>query len=220
MASIVDDKSSFDGNVAFKVTYVDSNWDGVCSKAQAQYNFANREWCAIQARFSDNCQSSKWQHADALIEETPCYDCRVLANFEYFSGMAHGPVREGEALKSRKAAVGKLALFTSRKPEDVEAQRFIFAVAPIVSIETDSVDGYDIFTCDPERAIVFREGLRPLFWRSYFNAGNPDAIKWNTGLFRYVSDKIATQVLQQVVERGKLPAKTINKAKAMLLLLQ
>lgn len=207
-----------DGNIAFKVTYVDREWRGVCSDAVADFNIniKKKPWCIKQLDGPDNCRSSKWQDSTLLADEFPCYDCQLLITLEYFSGVAHGPVRDGEPLNSRKAVVGKLAVFTSRKPEHSEKERFVLAIAPISSILPHPDGEYDVFKCEAERAIIFREELRPRFWHSYFNAGNPDAIKWNTGLFRYVSDEIAVDLLQQVLQRGRLPAKTMQKVEQLL----
>lgn len=205
-----------DGNIAFKVTYVDAEWKGVCSdKAYWDNIAANREWCVIQSQSPDSCRNTKWKNPESLLESSPCYDCQVLMNFEYFSGMAHGPVKGGEALKSRRAVEGKLAIFTSRKHGESEVSRFVFAIAPIVTIEAHPTEGYDIFICDPDRAFIFREELRPRFWRSYSNV-TTDEPKWNTGLFRYVSDQIAAHLLQQVLARGKMSAKSSSKIAALL----
>ena len=207
-----------DGNIAFKVTFVDREWRGVCSDETASYNInvAKKTWCEKQIGDVDNCRLPKYQDTSLLQSEFPCYDCRVLNSFEYFSGMAHGPVRDGEPLPSNKASVGKLAIFTSVKPEQPEENRFVFAVAPILTIEKHPVHEYDVFKCDSEQALIFREELRPLFWRSYFNANKPESKKWNTGLFRYVPDAIDVDLLEQVVKRGKLPAKTMARAEHLL----
>ena len=64
-------KKGEDGNVAFKVTYVDRNWSGVCSREGYAANLADgRIWCNIQGESGYDCQDG----GDVDEDTYPCLD--------------------------------------------------------------------------------------------------------------------------------------------------
>ncbi|MDO4415718.1 MAG: hypothetical protein Q4C20_11640 [Erysipelotrichaceae bacterium] len=43
------------------------------------------------------------------------------------------------------------------------------------------------------------EAKKMLFWNYHSNEGNPESIKWGTGLYRYLEDIEALQILRDIV---------------------
>lgn len=189
-----------DGNVAFKVAYVDNNWADVCSPNVADYNFKNRTWCNIQKDFEHNCQSAFWKDNLVSLEASPCHDCIALKELCFYPGHNHGPKTNNEPRRMLNAKQGKIAVFTSVNPGDREDQRFIFAVAEIAEFLDVEEDGksYEMVLGNFEKAIAFDEGNRPLFWNYYRNSNAPDRKAWNTGLFRYMNDRMLYELLQDI----------------------
>jgi hypothetical protein len=95
-APLISDKKR-DGNIAFKVTYVDTNWNGVCSDKlffTNSFSSEKKTWCSIQAKDKINCRSIEYLDPDNLDEDFfPCWDSVVLKTFNFSPGMTHGPVK-------------------------------------------------------------------------------------------------------------------------------
>jgi CHAT domain-containing protein len=105
-------KKGEDGNVAFKVTYVDRNWSGVCSREGYAANLADgRIWCNIQGESGYDCQDG----GDVDEDTYPCLDSVALKLLRFSPGMAHGENVSDTPKMCLNAKVGKLVLFTSRK---------------------------------------------------------------------------------------------------------
>ena len=49
-----------------------------------------------------------------------------------------------------------------------------------------------------EKAISFQEGNYPLFWNYYRNLNAPNRKAWNTGLFRYMNDRLIYDLLHDI----------------------
>jgi len=200
-----------DGNIAFKVTYTDSDWNGVCSPNVAAFNFANRTWCGIQADYKINCQSKRYDDASKLnIDNFPCHDSVAKKELMFYAGHYHGEKHNNEPKRCLDAKVGKIALFTSREPGEVENERFIFAIGQMKYFRTvqDARGDYEYFHCDKNTAIYFDKSNYPKFWKYYRNSNNPERIAWNTGLIRYISDSIVIELLENI-----LNSKVYSKAK-------
>ncbi len=193
-------KKIIDGNVAFKVVYVDNYWSDVCSPNVADYNFRNRTWCNIQKDFEINCQSSFWKENPVSIDAFPCHDCIAIKELCFYPGHNHGPKSNNEPRRMLNAKQGKIAVFTSVKPGETEEKRFIFAIAEIAGFFdiTENEQPYEIALGNFEKAISFQEGNYPLFWNYYRNPNAPNRKAWNTGLFRYMNDRLTYDLLQDI----------------------
>lgn len=190
------------GNIAFKVTYNDANWSGVCSKKVAEYNFGNRVWCGVQSHYERNCQSAHFADADTLNETFfPCYDSIAQKELMFSPGYFHNGPKANEPIRCKEVKEGKIALFTSKEQGAPEPERFIFAIGIIEAIEYDlDDDGYEneIIRCQKDTAIHFSGRFRPKFWDFYANKNAPETIFWGTGLFRYVRDEVIFRLLNEV----------------------
>lgn len=189
-----------DGNVAFKVTYVDNNWSNVCSPNVADYNFKNRTWCNIQKDFEINCQSPYWKENGVSLEGSPCHDCIALKELCFYPGHNHGPKTSNEPRRMLNAKQGKIAVFTSNKPGAGEDQRFIFAIAEIAGFAEVEEGGqpYEMLLGKFDKALYFQDGTYPLFWNYYQNPNAPNRKAWNTGLFRYMNDRHTYNLLKDI----------------------
>tara|TARA_B100000949_G_scaffold174878_1_gene155624 strand:+ start:3454 stop:4539 length:1086 start_codon:yes stop_codon:yes gene_type:complete len=207
-----------DGNIAFKITYTDSNWSGVCSPNVAAYNFIERQWCGIQSSFEINCQHESFSNPSVLNKTNfPCYDCIAQKELMFYPGHFHGENNDNEPIPCLQAKVGKIAVFTSREPGEPENERFIFAIGLMNYFEpiTNGEAHYENFHCDKKSAIIFRN-TRPKYWKYYSNANNPERVAWNTGLFRYLDDNTVRSLLMDIIETNRYPGKYKKKAEYLL----
>ncbi|MRT92392.1 endonuclease NucS domain-containing protein [Ancylomarina sp. 16SWW S1-10-2] len=200
-------RNPIDGNIAFKVSYNDNNWSGVCSPDTALYNCEHRTWCGIQKSFKNNCQS-KYYSGQLDEKHFPCHDSIALQELQFYPGHNHGPKSDNEPRRCLGAKMGKIAVFTSRAQGEPENERFIFAIAQINNLETkDGDDPFEVIACDKNTAVIFDETYRPKYWNYYRNKNNPDRIAWNMGLFRYLDDSTIRVMLNDIVKNRRLKKK-------------
>ncbi len=207
-----------DGNVAFKVTYTDSDWSGVCSPELAQINFRRKRWCEVQAENPCNCQHPKFADpANFEINGYPCYDSVAQLGLLFYAGHFHSAEKDNVPKKANKIKKDKIAVFTSNKPFADERDRFIFAIGRIeqIAIEDDPNGSYPVYLCDQESAIIFRNN-RPLFWNYYTNQNNPTAAAWKSLLYRYLEDNIVEDILSDIANTSRFPGKYREKARDLL----
>jgi len=194
----LDRRRKRDGNIAFKVTYVDSNWSGVCSPRVHEYNRAHRAWCGLQ---DYECQD-RFGNAEDLNEDNfPCFDSVALKTLRFSPGTTHGPKVSDTLKRCIEAKVGKLALFTSRRPGEPENERFIFAVGRIEEL-LPYENNFEMFCCNKETGLIFSSPNYPKFWEYYRNPNKPELVLWGAGLFRYINDETAKHLLQGVITDG------------------
>jgi hypothetical protein len=95
-----------DGNIAFKVTYVDSGWNGVCSDKLYQYNIVHRVWCKEQ---DPECRAPEYRNPTLLdLENYPCLDSIAMKTLHFQSGYFHNGPREWQPIRCLQAMRGKL----------------------------------------------------------------------------------------------------------------
>lgn len=211
-----------DGNVAFKVTYNDAEWRGLCSRNIADFNFKNRTWCKEQSTpNSKNCQSNLWLNNVIKKGVYPCADAGALANNDpnFYAGHYHGPKHNNEPIRVWNIKRGKIAVFTSRAPMEPESERFIFFIGQITRIneQIGPTGNFETYHCDPNSGLYFNKSNYPKYWDFYKNPNKPEKIGWNTGLIRYWSDKQVIALLESVQNNKKLPEYMKLKAKKLLL---
>ena len=104
----------------------------------------------------------------------------------------------------RHAQVGKVALLTTRLPDyDAEDKRIVFGVCRISDME-QGVEGTSV-VWEPEDAIRLPKiaALALPYWKfKEFSQARP---RWDTGLFRYVSDQEVTNFLHALFSRLQSP---------------
>jgi hypothetical protein len=203
-----------DGNIAFKITYNDEEWQNVCSKDVAEYNFKHRTWCKIQSTREENCQNPIWNELISKNQGAPCYDCVSLKTLSFTPGHFHGEKHNNEPKRCLNAKKGKFALFTSKEPGATEMDRFVFLIGQISDFDLDEEVGTERIGCDFEKFIYFPNNYFK-FWK-YFRNLNTERIAWNTGLFRYVDDKTIRLMLEDIIKESKLDKEDVETAKLYL----
>jgi len=208
-----------DGNIAFKVTYNDKNWSGICSPDVFKLNSAGRQkmyWCSYQA---PQCQELK--DKDLNIDYYPCYD--VIANLttSFSPGWNHGKDRPYEC---KEAKVGKIALLTSLIPGERQDQRLIFTIFEIAKITVvddpeNDYAGTEFYHGDLKTAIKFDKNQYMNYWDYTINKTDNPKFQtfWGAGLFRYVDDKIIRNILNDIISNSKFT--TLQKRNAEKLLI-
>ncbi|HNX77658.1 MAG TPA: hypothetical protein PLM07_18790 [Candidatus Rifleibacterium sp.] len=213
-------KKIVDGNIAFKVTFCDSNWNGVCSEKLYQYNSAHRLWCRSQGNSGVDCRSKDFKNYNNLTRDCyPCYEAIALKELMFSPGIYDGPQKAG-VIPCLHSKVGKIAIFSSRRPGEDENQRFIFALGKIARINrkcSPVADAHsEIFFCDKDSAVILNENQYLQFWNYYRNPNAPQKIAWGTGLFRYVDDQTVRKILEDLSRKEGILAVQRIKAKKLL----
>jgi len=207
-----------DGNVAFKVTYTDSNWSGVCSQDLALKNCAKKDWCIRQSEFIENCQHPKFSNSDNLNKKfSPCFDSIAQKELMFYAGHFHSEDKDGIPKTALDIKKGKIALFTSKEPGSEEIDRFIFAIGRISEVELvkDEYGDFKQYICDKDSAIIFKH-KRPKFWKYYTNKNAPTRAAWNSLLFRYIDDALVIQILKDIAFKNRFPGEYRKRAENLL----
>ncbi|TBW26965.1 hypothetical protein [Gramella sp. KN1008] len=207
-----------DGNVAFKVTYTDSEWSGVCSPELAALNFKRQTYCREQSQNKYNCQHSKYSDpAKFELNGFPCFDSVAQLGLLFYAGHYHSAEKSNLPKTANYIKKNKIAVFTSIKPFAEEQERFIFAIGRINEIEIldDSNGSYPVYLCDQDSAIIFKNN-RPLFWKYYTNENNPTEANWRSLLFRYLEDDLVEEILNDIAHTHRYPGKYRKKARGLL----
>ena len=206
-------------NVAFKCTYCDGGktkncigFKGLCSKENIDVNISNgRRWCShSQCSRYYNGEISRKELTEICKEEGfVCYECRTLLDWKFSVGWTEAEYDENEEIikeskpkRINRIMPGSLAVLTTRLPEFSENERVIFAVFLVDESYDgdDSTEGYVIADSTYKIAFTKEEANQLPFWSFYRNSGNTENARWGTGLFRYISDDIAANILKRASE--------------------
>jgi hypothetical protein len=196
-----------DGNVAFKVTYNDSGWNGICSDKLYEINSRGKyrkPWCS-----HPDCECREYRIGDYF----PCYDSIALRKLCF----TPGATGRGEPYRCREAEEGKIALLTSKVPGDAERERFIFGILLIRLIAPPTWDtGVEVHYGDEEKSIVLTPAQYIRLWDYHSNPNSPEIICWKTGLFRYVTDATCRSILVHILNDSCYTDEQEQKAKDLL----
>lgn len=199
-------------NAAFKCTYCDGGssetcigFKGLCSDSNITNNIkTGRDWCntgeLCMRRYTGEYTRS--QYIEASKQLITCYECKMLLDWKACAGTINHGDRAGTRLRIDKAAPDKLAVLTTRLPDSREEDRIIFAVFIIrTAYDGDPIEEGFVLS-DPDYRIELKpdEAKKMLFWNYHVNNGNPKSIKWGTGLYRYMEDVEALQILRDIVK--------------------
>lgn len=205
-------------NAAFKCTYCDGGktkncigFKGMCSKENINVNIeSGRNWCSRSAcRDYYDGEITRKGLADICKKESLCYECRILLDWKFSVGWTEPKydkygeiIKESEPKKINNMMPGSIAVLTTRTPHTAENERIIFAVFLV----DDSFDGDSskegFVTADSKYKIAFspNEAEEMLFWDFHCNSSSPEKALWGEGLFRYISDISAANILKRAVE--------------------
>ena len=196
-----------DGNIAFKVTWVYGSqgpFTSPCTPAGRHINIVSdpRVWCSQQSCacwkiYHRNGNSGDYwtYHNRADLDQWPCYDTLVFVRWQFGSGIYHHGPNKGNAIPIKHCRPGKLAFFTSKQTDEPEAERRIIGCFSIAGMTQDPDWGHVIHAGNI-RLRASNLSHAPLYWKLHRQAKGP---RWNTGLFRYVSDQEAHAMLNALL---------------------
>jgi hypothetical protein len=189
-------------HVAIKCTYNDGGvgkyvgFDGRCSIENMKRNIeGGRVWCT-----QDSCPCSKYYRRGFRgdITDEPCYESGLFRYWSFGAGTYHHGKKAGQAINLHDTEAGRLAILTTRFPDEPEGRRRIVGLFKIGRIEGGGETDMILKGQRDFRVRLPVEEARELyFWDFYRNAsGGP---RWGTGLVRYMSDEQVAGVLQAVL---------------------
>ena len=148
-----------------------------------------------------------WCEDDGFV----CYESQMLREWAAYAGAVQQGPRRGEPLKMKKIQRNSLCILTTRFPETQEEDRLIFGVFLVDELEEgdELSEGFVKTNSKFKIELTPKEAKVMNFWNYYANGENPEKPRWGQGLFRYLDDEIAAQILRDIVE-----IKTSKKDKA------
>ncbi|MDO5010340.1 MAG: hypothetical protein Q4E31_05890 [Intestinibacter bartlettii] len=206
-------------NIAFKYNFCDGGksdeqvgFNGLCSSKTIIENIESgrSEWC----KFGDCACASYYDgeiDRDELEriyeEEGICYESNLLKKWTARAGFSYD--EDGEATPRRivGAKVDHLCILTTRNPEDQENERYIFAVFLIDETfpgdQNTQQEGYVKSNSKYKIKLSAKEAKKLLFWNYYHDKDGTEGTRWGTGLFRYMTDEMAAQILRDIAKVKK-----------------
>lgn len=205
-------------NIAFKCNWCDGGatqerlgFDGVCSDEAISYNVHRRKraWCTSQSCSCLHYSDGKVDRSE-LEEEFKdgflCYESAMLRDWYAYAGADQNGASVGKSRGIRRAAYNSLAMLTTCAPNTGESERCIFAVFLIDELFEGNERDVGYVGAQEKFRIELspREARETLYWKYHTNANSSKRALWGTGLFRYINDIEAAQLLRDiaVLKRG------------------
>lgn len=201
-------------NIAFKCNYCDGGktafrigFHGVCSDPILRYNIvtAKRVWCSdpdapCKQYFEGKISRMELENMMECEGGFVCYESSMLRDWRASAGMVQNGVDRGKPRHLMKVQNNSLAVLTTREPNFSESSRFIFAVFLVdESYEGNHKDeGYVTTHSDWKIELMPAEAHKMKFWIYYANRTN--VIAFSSGLFRYLTDIQAAQILRDIAQ--------------------
>ena len=219
-------------NVAFKCNFNDGGktadsigYCSVCSDPVIENNIAveKRNWCT-----QPECACMQYYNGEITRRELDsycedggfvCYESQMLREWTAYAGAYTSGEKIGEPMKLRNVQKNSLAVLTTRKPVSEEKDRFIFALFLVDDFDEgdgDNEQGAYVSTKSIYKLVFSEKECRKLlFWNYHANDNDPAHPAWASGLFRYIDDNKAVQILRDAV-RVKKGTKDEDLAKEFL----
>ena len=208
-------------NIAFKCNYCDGGksseqvgFSGICSNRTIAQNIdrGRGEWCKFQdcacRHYYDN-MIDRDELEQIYENEGICYESDLLKNWTAYAGATLDEKSESVPRRIVGAKENHLAILTTVNPDMAEDKRYIFAVFLIDEVfagdPENNEEGYVMSAPKSRYRIKLSEGeaKKMLFWNYYSNSGKKENTRWGTGLFRYMTDQMAVQVLRDIADMKK-----------------
>jgi hypothetical protein len=198
-------------HVAIKCTYNNGNegvfvgFNGTCSEDIIKWNIDNgRIWCSQK-----DCECRKYYDTGFKGSRPidPCYESVLFRDWQYGAGWYHTGKRAGTPIHLSNVDKGKIAILTTRFPNDDEIDRRIIGFFKIARV-TNNPNEETILIADKAFCIrlPMEEAKELYFWDYYSTRGGA---RWNTGLIRYLNDDQTVRILvdlQQTLRDEKAKA--------------
>jgi len=196
--------SEKNSNLAFKCTWNDAGFKGICSKKAYDHNISiNRVWCKKAPCRTFEGRPNETNH--------PCYESIIFTEWRYGAGWDHTKVERPRKILNAK--VGKIALLTTLEPDKSETERKIIGFMKINNI-TEGQEKETVIYGDPRNSVEIDSSINIKFWEYYKNPNAPDRHAWGNGLFRYIDDGTIMNFLRdlkKIYEDRNLSKDAISK---------
>lgn len=194
-------------SIAFKCNFCDGGsssscigFRGKCSDIVIRNNIFKEKhvWCStgsICKKYMDG--EATRAEVDSYLD---CHECNLLNTWTMGAGTHQSGNRAGVPMHIKRIHKGSLAVLTTRKPDDHETDRFIFAVFLVNESYDGDAHEEGSVSADPKWRIELKPGEaeRMLFWNYYVNTNKPEYISFGSGLHRYLTDIEAAQILRDI----------------------
>lgn len=208
-------------NIVFKCNFCDGGsnkyhigYMGACSDKQIRYNIqvAHHSWCS-----DPTCPCTQYLNGeidgyqlDELCRDGGfvCYESQMLKEWTAFAGYVLKGDRKEEPKKIRNVQINSLAVLTTRKPDMLEEDRFIFGVFLVDDAdEGDNLnEGFVKSNSKYRIELTPAEAVQLKFWNYHANDNSPEKAAWSQGLYRYTTDTEAVQILRDIVAVKHVPS--------------
>ena len=201
-----------DGNIALKLTWIESTngpFASPCSPQGRELNIIDnpRVWCShgdcpcYEIYHQHNNAGDYWQyHNKSDFDDWPCYEAMVFRRWQFGTGIYHNGSNVDQSIPIKHWRPGKFAFLTSRQPGKPEAERRIIGCFDMDRMTTDPHWG-NVLHAGSVKLKAANFSNAPPYWRYHRQPSGP---RWNTGLFRYISDAEARQMFV-AVKAGAAP---------------
>lgn len=148
-------------------------------------------------------------------EDQTCFDGQMmLGDWKTFAGRVKSGENKDKPKKFKNIRHNSLALLTTRLPSTKEAERIVFGAFLVDDIfeGNDSDEAYVAAKSKYKIKLTVEEAQKMKFWNYYSNPNKVDVIQWGSGLFHYLNDDQAIQILQELVKlKEKTPEAQLSK---------
>ena len=196
-------------HVAFKCTYNDGGegalvgFSEVCTDVNIAKNInSGHVWCSER-----NCvcrqrydRRFKGARPSVMADWEPCYESHLFRGsaWQFGCGMYHHGRRRGQPIPVTGITPGAIALLTTRFPGDAEGDRKIIGLFEVEKVLRKPGESVKVVGSRKRGLRLPLEEARDLFYWDYVTTSA--GARWNTGLFRYVSDESVACILRNLNE--------------------
>ena len=205
-------------NIVFKCNFCDGGrtkenvgYISVCSDEVIYNNICieNKTWCSSEDSpcFQYFNNEITREELDSYCEDDGfvCYESQMLRDWKAYAGVVQTGERKGEPMKLQKVQHNSLCVLTTRNPQMIEDDRYIFAVFLVdeTYVGDKQEEGYVATRSKYKIKLSPKQAEKMLFWKYYKNSKQPEKPKWGSGLHRYFDDEIAVQILRDIANIKK-----------------
>jgi hypothetical protein len=137
------------------------------------------------------------ENNEGTPDQIPCYDAAIFEQWVFGGGTYHNGERIGDPIPIRHVEPGNLAFFTSKRYGVAENERVVIGCFEIAepAKEANPEWGFMVTSVPSSRIRLHDLDNAPRFWHFHRQNGPP---KWGSGLFRYLPDHEALDILTAV----------------------
>jgi hypothetical protein len=189
-------------HVAIKCTYNNAGennyvgFNGTCSEDIIKWNIEQgRVWCSQK-----DCECRKYYDRGfkGVRPIDPCMESVIFRDWKYGAGWYHTGKRAGTPIHLSNVGVGKIAILTTRFPNDEEIDRRIIGFFKIGRVTNNPGEETIMYAEKQFRLRLPMEEAKELyFWDYYSTTGGA---RWSTGLIRYLNDAQVVRILVDIGE--------------------